>query len=98
MARLAGVPRPVVQRAHEVLEGLTGGLDGRGARLPAPEPGGPFSLLEPAESQVADAVRSCDPDQLSPREALDLVYRLRRRLDPAAAAREDEPGEASGES
>ncbi|MDE2710813.1 MAG: DNA mismatch repair protein MutS, partial [Acidobacteriota bacterium] len=85
VARLAGVPRPVVRRAHEVLAGLAGGLDGRGARLPAPEPGGPYSLLEPAENQVAEAVRSCDPDRLSPREALDLLYRLRRRLDPGAS-------------
>ena len=96
VARLAGVPRSVVQRAHQVLEGLAGGLDGRGARLPAPEPGGPYSLLEPAENQVAEAVRSCDPDRLSPREALDLLYRLRRQLDPAAtgtesAAPPDEP-------
>ncbi len=98
VARLAGVPRSVVQRAHEVLEGLTGGLDGRGARLPAPEPGGPYSLLEPADSQVAEALRSCDPDSLTPREALDLLYRLRRQLDPAASVGEDEPGEASGES
>ena len=98
MARLAGVPRSVVRRAHEVLEGLAGGLDGRGARLPAPEPGGPYSLLEPAENQVAEAVRSCDPDRLTPREALDLLYRLRRQLDPAAGVGEDQPGEASGES
>jgi DNA mismatch repair protein MutS len=85
VARLAGVPRAVVHRAHEVLEGLTGGLDGRGARLPAPEPGGPYSLLEPAESQVAEAIRSFDPDHLSPRDALDLLYRLRRQLDPGPA-------------
>lgn len=97
VARLAGVPRSVVHRAHEVLEGLSGGLDGRGARLPAPEPGGPYSLLEPAENQVAEAVRSCDPDQLSPREALDLLYRLRRQLDPAASAAEG-PGVEPGES
>ena len=95
VARLAGVPRSVVQRAHEVLEGLTGGLDGRGARLPAPEPGGPYSLLEPADSQVAEALRGCDPDSLTPREALDLLYRLRRQLDPAgpSAGRESEPEE-----
>ena len=83
VARLAGVPQAVVHRAHEVLEGLTGGLDGRGARLPAPEPGGPYSLLEPAENQVAEALRACDPDSLSPRDALELLYRLRRQLDPS---------------
>ena len=94
VARLAGVPRSVVKRAHEVLEGLSGGLDGRGARLPAPEPGGPYSLLEPAETQVADALRASDPDRLSPREALDLVYRLRRQLDPAEPGPGGEPGAA----
>ena len=83
VARLAGVPRAVVQRAHEVLKGLSGGLDGRGAKLPVPAPGGPYSLLEPAEDQVAEAIRTCDPDRLAPREALDLLYRLRRQLAPA---------------
>lgn len=96
VARLAGVPRSVVHRAHEVLEGLSGGLDGRGARLPAPEPGGPYSLLEPVENQVAEAVRSCDPDQLSPREALDLLYRLRRQLNPSTS--EDGAGPEPDES
>ena len=86
VARLAGVPKAVVRRAGEVLDGLAGGLDGRGARLPAPEPGGPYSLLEPAETQVAEALRAADPDSLSPREALDLLYRLRRQLDVGAAS------------
>ena len=85
VARLAGVPGAVVDRAREVLEGLTGGLDGRGARLPTPEPGGPHSLLQPPETQLAEALRAVEPDELSPREALDLVYRLRRRLDPGEA-------------
>ena len=83
VARLAGVPKAVVRRAREVLDGLTGGLDGRGARLPSPAPGGPHSLLEPAETQVAEALREADPDGLSPREALDFLYRLRRKLDPS---------------
>ena len=96
VARLAGVPRGVVRRAHEVLEGLAGGLDGRGARLPAPEPGGPYSLLEPVESQVAEALRTCDPDSLSPREALDLLYQLRRRLAPPGAGG-DAPSRAPAE-
>ncbi len=98
VARLAGVPRSVVYRAHEVLEGLTGGLDGRGAKLPVPEPGGPYSLLEPAENQVAEAIRTCDPDRLSPREALDLLYRLRRQLEPAGTGGDGDRGVETEES
>ena len=95
VARLAGIPRGVIRRAREVLDGLTGGLDGRGARLPVPEPGGPYSLLEPPETKVAEALRTADPDALSPREALDLLYRLRRQLE--AGAERDEPPTPGGE-
>ena len=38
-------------------------------------------LLEPPRDAVLEVLRGVDPDSLSPREALDLVYRLRQKLD-----------------
>ena len=93
VARLAGVPGEVVGRAGEVLEGLSGGPDSRHARLPIgttagagalsgkpADPRGPADLADPAEREAVAALRGCDPDDLSPRAALELLYRLRRRL------------------
>jgi len=90
VARLAGLPAEVVARAQQVLETLeqeerAGELTRLADDLPlfgaaaprpkgaAPGPAGP-SPLEQALAEVA-------PDELSPKEALELIYRLRRLLD-----------------
>ncbi|HEU0195943.1 MAG TPA: DNA mismatch repair protein MutS [Nevskiaceae bacterium] len=85
VAALAGVPPAVVHRARQILKALEhraqGGLHGqvvdtRQTELPlfAPEP-------EPAPSAVESALADLDPDQLSPRQALDALYRLKQLLD-----------------
>ena len=85
VAKLAGIPAAVVQRAGEVLGSLTEEAGGRGARRPPPEPGVSHSPLERAERRVAEALRAAEPDAISPKEALDLLYRLRQQLEPAAS-------------
>jgi DNA mismatch repair protein MutS len=82
VARLAGVPRPVIEQARQVLAGLEAG--GQASRsVPGGDGGsGQLSLFAPpAPSPVAAALRALDPDALSPREALDALYRLHRLLD-----------------
>jgi DNA mismatch repair protein MutS len=86
VARLAGVPAPVVARAKAVLEKLeatrtaTGGIAAGLGDLPL------FAALaaEPApaspEQQLAEALRDADLDALTPREALDLLYEWKRAL------------------
>ncbi|PRY93081.1 DNA mismatch repair protein MutS [Hasllibacter halocynthiae] len=85
VARLAGLPASVVDRARRILETLENGE--RGARpaaliddLPlfsnAPPPPPPAKRAGPAEERL-DAV---NPDALTPREALDLVYELKGLL------------------
>lgn len=93
VARLAGVPAPVVARAKAVLEKLeatreaTGGIAAGLGDLPlfaamrAPEP-----AQATPEQQLAEALRAADLDALSPREALDLLYEWKRAL-PTAAGR-----------
>ncbi|WP_419816432.1 DNA mismatch repair protein MutS [Glacieibacterium sp.] len=80
VARLAGLPRPVIARAKEVLGRLetqrdkTGGLAAALTDLPL------FANLpEPAPADtLRDRLVEIMPDTLSPREALDLIYELKR--------------------
>jgi DNA mismatch repair protein MutS len=91
VARLAGVPAPVVERARAVLEKLeatreaTGGIAAGLGDLPL------FAAMraEPPqaspEQQLAEALRAADLDALTPREALDLLYEWKRDLPRAKA-------------
>ncbi len=82
VARLAGVPAPVLVRAKTVLDKLekgraeTGGLAAGLGDLPL------FAAAFEAQSEVLDTIRErlngLDVDALSPREALDLIYELKR--------------------
>lgn len=87
VARLAGVPAPVVARARTVLEKLeatrtaTGGIAAGLGNLPL------FAALQPEpettpEAALAEQLRAADLDALTPREALDLLYRWKRELPP----------------
>ncbi|HYD23567.1 MAG TPA: DNA mismatch repair protein MutS [Croceibacterium sp.] len=82
VAKLAGVPKDVIARAREVLGRLekgraeTGGLAAGLGELPL------FAAAAAAEDEQCDTLRdrleALDLDALSPREALDVLYRLKR--------------------
>jgi len=75
VALLAGVPREVVSRARARLAELT-------ARHAGPADSGQAPLpLAPSSPPALQLLRSIDPDTLTPRAALELVYRLRELLD-----------------
>ena len=87
VARLAGLPAAVVDRARVVLEALEQGERERGGKaralvddLPlfaaATRPAAPPPPAAAAPSPVEAALRAVTPDDLSPREALALVYSL----------------------
>jgi DNA mismatch repair protein MutS len=78
VAALAGVPRPVVAAARRHLEDLEA-LPGI-SRPTAPSP--QLSLFAPPEPSVLAMLRALDPDRLTPREALEMIYRLRQHLPP----------------
>jgi DNA mismatch repair protein MutS len=89
VARLAGLPPPVIRRAEAVLKvieagGAAGALRQRIDDLPlfaAVQTPPPVSVEEPSPLEpLAEALAGTDPDSLTPREALDLVYRLRGML------------------
>jgi len=77
VAQLAGVPGPTVRRATALLTALERG--GHGGRLTNDLP--LFQQIAdaaqaPASDPVRDALAALDLDRLSPREALDSLYRL----------------------
>jgi DNA mismatch repair protein MutS len=81
VAKLAGLPKSVTARAEEVLAVLEKGeQSGALARLADDLP--LFSAARrrtnpPPESATEALLRDTRPDELTPREALDLVYRLK---------------------
>ena len=77
VAKLAGLPDSVLKRARAILEELES-QSGRPA--PAAAPDDQLSLSAMAESETADIIRRTQVDSLSPLEALNLLYELKKRL------------------
>jgi DNA mismatch repair protein MutS len=78
VAKLAGVPAPVVARAREVLERLEGtGSPARLEDLPLFAAVREAPAAAPTPSKADAALEALDPDGLSPREALEALYRLK---------------------
>ena len=85
VARLAGLPAGILARARELLAELEGthshggeGLGRRGAHRPSSEPPPDQLSIFQVEHPVVERLRALDPDRLTPREALDLLYQLGR--------------------
>jgi DNA mismatch repair protein MutS len=88
VARLAGLPAEVVARARELLVELEGthshggeGLGRRGRHRPASEPPSDQLSIFHVQHPVVDRLRAVVPDDLTPREALEVLYQLKRDLD-----------------
>ena len=83
VAQLAGVPGVVIRAARRHLQAL----EEKGANsdpqrdLFAPASSQPAAPEPAAEHPLLEKLRAIDPDTLSPREALDLVYQLRKSVD-----------------
>ncbi|MFZ1742540.1 MAG: DNA mismatch repair protein MutS [Pontixanthobacter sp.] len=81
VARLAGIPKPVVARAKSVLDKLekgraeTGGLAAGLGELPLFAAA--FEQEELPDASIAVRLMEVDVDALSPRDALELLYQLR---------------------
>ncbi|MDE2080340.1 MAG: DNA mismatch repair protein MutS [Burkholderiales bacterium] len=82
VARLAGMPAALIRQARATLEALEAKAQSGQAQVdlfaapPAPAPATEPSALE-------HALAAIDPDRLSPREALEALYRLRGLLTSA---------------
>ena len=83
VARLAGLPDGALARAEAVLETLEKGeQSGALARLADDLPLFSAALPPPpaAPSPVEEALAAVNPDEVTPRQALDLLYRIRAML------------------
>ncbi|HET9015356.1 MAG TPA: DNA mismatch repair protein MutS [Thermomicrobiaceae bacterium] len=87
VAQLAGMPRPVVRRADEILAELEAGPKGeaergrrRGAMSAGPRVEEPMQLtFFGAPDPVVEELKGLDVESLSPLEALTRLYELQRR-------------------
>src|SRR6266568_4062977 len=84
VAKLAGLPAEVIARAREVLHEQESAEHTATTQLaPNAEKSGPVQLtiFTPVSNTVLDRLRAADLDSLTPREALNLLYELKKQVD-----------------
>jgi DNA mismatch repair protein MutS len=77
VAGLAGVPKPVIRQARKYLQVLEDASVSRGSTEDL------FLAVKPEEKEpeadpLREALARINPDDLSPRDALELLYRLKK--------------------
>ena len=82
VAKLAGIPRHVLTAARNKLHELEQAGLAREQQSSAPMQG-ELLLMPVQESTVEELLAETDADSLTPRQALDLVYRLKGLLGKA---------------
>lgn len=83
VAALAGLPASVINRAEQILLKFEKTSTGKGKNILSTESNN-LSLfnLEPNKTTISSKLdeqfRTIDPDKLSPKEALELIYELKK--------------------
>ena len=84
VSKLAGIPRWVIDRAYEVLSSLEEGREVSRAkvhtRAKAPEGGEQLFFIDEKGETIKKRLRQADPNTLTPLEALNLIYELKKLL------------------
>ena len=88
VAKLAGLPAPVIARAKSVLAKLEAQDRGQTARALAddlplfavPSRAAAEPVLPSAAEQLIEALKALHPDEMSPRDALEALYALKAKL------------------
>lgn len=91
VAKLAGIPAPVLTRAQQVLAQLEqGGHSGKASRNLADDlplftmaQDDPPPRPDPQHAEIIEKLEQVDPDSLTPRDALDILYALKKSLRPS---------------
>ena len=88
VARLAGLPGEVIQRARELLAELEGthsgggeGLGRRGRHRPASEPPPDQLSLFPGEHPAVKRLKELEVDRMTPLEAMNVLAALKREVE-----------------
>ena len=80
VAKLAGIPNPVITRAREILAELEAG-----GTAPAPaaprEPEDQVSMLDLTGQRIISALSGISVETLTPIEAMNELYKLKKMLD-----------------
>lgn len=82
VARLAGLPAPVIKKAKEVLKSL----EEKDEKAPAPKKSKDvnqlnlFAALETADSPILSDLKDTDPNDLSPMQALQKIIEWKKQL------------------
>jgi len=80
VARLAGLPATVINRAADILHQLEKGQRSSpalAASLPLFSYAPSVPAISPEFTALSDEIKNLSPDSLSPREALEMLYKLR---------------------
>lgn len=82
VAGLAGVPADVIQRSRQILQKLETTPTSELPLFTAPvaPPPTPAPAHSPAHAEVEAIIKSADIDNLSPRDALELLYNIKLKL------------------
>ncbi|MEO5362221.1 MAG: DNA mismatch repair protein MutS [Magnetococcus sp. DMHC-8] len=89
VAEMAGMPRPVVERARAVLAQLevaNGHKPARSIAPPAPRPAPRVQLslfVDPVAEAILEELAAIDPNELTPRQAMEVLFRLKGLLKTA---------------
>jgi DNA mismatch repair protein MutS len=85
VARLAGLPQAVIERAREVLK-VHERAESRQVREAAPDTAQvQMTMFTPLSQRIVDRIEDVDVDGLTPREALSLLAELQRELKGSGA-------------
>lgn len=88
VAKLAGLPTEVLDRAQQVLQSLeendqiaedARGLANKHATIPPPLPRTQLTLFEVMDHPVVEELKAMDVDDFTPRQALDMLARLQKK-------------------
>ncbi len=80
VAKLAGLPAPVITRAREILAELESQVPSA-PQAPAPQPDDQVSLLDLRAQQVCGVLEKLTVETLTPIEALNELYQLKKMLE-----------------
>ncbi|MEW5944765.1 MAG: DNA mismatch repair protein MutS [bacterium] len=78
VARMAALPKEVIRRAGAMLET---GAEAARASAPKKQTAQLSLFPEPSPSAVEEKLREINPDELTPKKALELLYELKNTLD-----------------
>jgi len=84
VAKLAGVPNSVVQRAKDILQAIETGdhiAPGAGSRRTPSNPEPQVSLTDLGTNHLAERLKTIDLNTLTPLEAMNLLYELKKSMD-----------------